>query len=149
MDNLKQRLQDMDQEERRRFLENNADDVQEETNYVKLPEEKKQEIRQRFTEESIELKKKKEEYEDVKKRWKEEEINPRKKRVSTLLEQLEKGVKEFTGRTYYIRDFDKEKVYKFLYDGTLVDERDMWESEKQATVHSMQQRNTGTENQNR
>lgn len=122
--------------EKKRYLEANADRVRE-GRTVPRPLDDGEKARLRFDLQnvSIELSNIQKEYKEVQKEFR-EKINDMKESVESILSQLKQGFEEVTGTTYEIRDYEGERVYEILEDGTQVDNRPMLPDERQSTVQS-------------
>lgn len=122
--------------QKQRYLEANADKIKSDQ-VVRRPldDDEKESMRYNLQEESIKLSDKEAQYKEVQKQWR-EDINESKEAVSNILESLKRGYEEVTGTTYDIRDHDEGRVYVFMADGTIIDNRRMLPDEKQQTIQS-------------
>lgn len=122
--------------EKQNYLEANADKIKADQPVRRpLDDDEKETMRYRLQEESIKLSDKEKAYKEVQKEWR-EEINELKETVAEIISSLKKGFEEVSGTTYDLRDQKEGRVYVYMADGTLIDNRRMLPDERQSTIQS-------------
>lgn len=136
-------LEISDLDERKRFLKDNCDKV-EDVGYMKqFSLEKVTELKERLSEVSIEINDKEEELADIKKDFK-FQMDPLREEKQVCL----KGIKEraeFVNETCYtFIDQDEKMVGSYNSEGMLINQRPAMPKELQGTIHQVLR--TGTNN---
>lgn len=120
--------------ERRQFLENAADRIDQSDRVQRaLSDEEIEELRFRLQRQSIELKDLQEEYDELKSAYR-EQINDQKASRDQIVSKLKRGIEEVSGTTMTFFDQENGRAYKFLPDGTQVDDRPLMPSERQTSL---------------
>lgn len=124
----------MSPEDRRTYLKSNADEtIRDEVVFKPLDGEHREQAKEQLVQLSVELSKLEDQYDEVKSEWK-EKLDPIKKEKKQVLKTVKMGYEETKEDVYLIRDYDTGRVYSLTTDGTIVNERRMFDSEKQATI---------------
>lgn len=127
---------DRSPQEKRAFLENVADTIRDDRPVNRpLSDDEKTQLRYDLQQVTIRLRDIEAEYKDVQKDYR-EQINELKESIGDIISQLKQGFEEVHGTTYEIRDYDNERVFVLMSDGTEVDNRPLLPNERQHTIQT-------------
>lgn len=122
---LKQQLLEMDDMERRTFLETNAESVHEDMSYVyQFSEDELEEMRKSYIEVSQKLRKLDDEKAEFLAEMREKMKLP-KANASELLDNITDGFQKREGNVYVLHDYEEHKIYQVTDDGNIILERSL------------------------
>lgn len=137
-------LEIVDPEQRKRFLKDNCDVVEDHGYMKQFSHDKVVELKERLSEVSIEINDKEEELNDIKKTFK-FQMDPLKEKKQLCLKGIKERAEYVTETCYTFIDQDEKMVGTYNAEGTLISQRPAMPKELQGTIHQ-ELRRTGTNN---
>ena len=135
-------LKSMNSVELKKHLEQNASEIKEGSYFRRMSQEEITEARKTISDDSIALS----ELDEVKKDFMDthkENCKPYKDRLAVSIDAVKTKQVKLIGKTYVMKSFEDEKVFVLDSNGTVLEERRMTPSERQADIYSINR--TGTQ----
>lgn len=130
-------------EKRKQMLEDNCEQIEELEYSKEFTEEEVQELKENLANHSIQLNKLEQEYDEVKKDF-QEKMKPLKETIKRTIEYIPSQQRLVSEQVYKFMDWNEKQVGYYNKDGILVKQRPMFQSEKQASIFTLNSK-TGTD----
>lgn len=141
MDFIEKQMAGMNPQQKRQFLENNAEQVEHDQFYRReLTEDERLMFKDVHMEKSIERDKVAEEFDKVKVVFK-EKTKVLSENIKSCLRAVRMGFEERKGTLYYFSDHDEGYMYVYSEDGQMVEKRRLRPEERQTTIMSLKTAN--------